>query len=114
MPEACQEHARSVPELQYPVLQMPVWFRLCMEMALPRQELMLMSVAMARTHRSHELTYVEICESDRAAFVVLGSELGGRLSHDALRNITTYYGVLRRTAKYHDVLPNSLACHEIL
>ena len=41
-------------------------------------------VALARTRRTHERIYAEICASDRAAFVMLGSELGGRLSPDAI------------------------------
>ena len=41
-------------------------------------------IALARTRRSHERTYADICASDRAAFVMLGSELGGRLNPDAL------------------------------
>ena len=41
-------------------------------------------VALERARRVHEDTYAEICSSDRAKLVILGSELEGRLSPDAL------------------------------
>ena len=55
-------------------------------------------IALHRARRVHEQTYPELCHSDRAVFVMLGSELGGRLSPEAL-------SVLRKLSVF--VLQNS-------
>ena len=49
-------------------------------------------MALRRTTEEHRDRYHEICASDRRRFVMLGAELGGRLSTEAL-------AILRRLAE---------------
>ena len=55
-------------------------------------------VALQRTRARHEGTYQEICISDKAVFLLLGAEVGGRLSHEALRVLGQLAAVKARDA----------------
>ena len=64
--------------------------------------------ALDRTDAVHRRTYHEICASDRMRFIMLGAELGGRLSAEALKILLQ---LARNKARE---VPALLQCHAAL
>ena len=55
-------------------------------------------VSLNRTEEEHRVTYHEVCASDRAHSVMLGAELGGRMSPAALRILRSLAAAKAREA----------------
>ena len=63
-------------------------------------------IALQRTRATHENTYFDLVNNDRVAFVMLGSELGGRFSDEALRVLKQLAAAKARQAP--DLLRSSI------